>query len=400
MRQKPDRPATSSHRCRRSARPVATQCRKAIWRRSLHRSMLGAAGERTSPRSDRLDRSVAGSTQPQTHVQKTRTGSTASAALAQGKKHAWRIRGPGDSTRNGSPRNPGLSLDSHDQPDSSTTGRFGRTPPRAKTAAGKRLVFGRRGRTESRAGQLRHHRGAGDSRRIGRDRFDRSFAAWRTDGGMDGPGYQRQDRGRASGGTLASGGPSRLRSVRQRQSFSRTATARRRGGASDTFVPEPWSHPCVCPAQRNGFSSGHRKFQRTVASEGLVAVRASFASWSGRPFREVHSRIPTTTCGSHRVGTRSTPLPKALASRSAKASHGNDHLLAADRQPRASKHAGPHIQRRSELAPSFGSRRCQPGLQHHSVLRLATTRSNQPASAEGSQIRASQKTISGVTLIL
>lgn len=397
MSQKPDRPATPSHRCRRSARPLATQCRKAIWRGSLHRSMLGATGERTPPRSDRLGRSVVGSTQPQTHGQKTRTGSAASAALAEGTKHTWRIWRPGDSTRNGSPRNPGLPLDSHDQPDSSTTGRLGRTPPRAKTTAGKRLVSGRRGRTQIRIGQLRHHRRSGDSWRLGRDRFDGSFAAWRTDRGMDGSGCQCQDRGRVSGGTLASRGTSRLCSVRQRQSFSRTATTRRRGGASDTIVPEPWSCSRVCPAQRNGFSSGHRKFQRTLASEGLVAVRASFASWSGRPFHEVHSCVPTTTCGSHRVGTGSTPLPEALASRSAKASRGNDNLLAADRQPRASQHAGPHIQRRSELAPSFGSRCCQPGLQHHSVLRPATARSNESAFAEGSSIHTSSEAISGVT---
>jgi hypothetical protein len=89
-----------------------------------------------------------------------------------------------------------------------------------------------------------------------------------------------------------------------------------------------------------------------------------------------------------------------LASRSAKTSHGNDHLLATHRQPRPRQHARTYLYRRSELASPLGSSRRRLGSGNRLFLRLATTRSNQPTPPERSRILASPKTISGVTLIL
>jgi hypothetical protein len=372
----------------------------AVWRRLVYRAALGRTSEGTTPGSRRLDGPIACAQADGTHCFGCRAVDLAVAASVEGKERFGRVRGCCHWTRTGSPRRPVSALDPDDRPYPPTLRGLGRSPSYAASATAARMVSSRGRRRPGRVGQLRHHRGSGDPRRTGCHGFDGSFAAWRVDGGVDSPGRQRQNGGRALGGTLAGRRPSRLRSVRQRQPFSRTATARRHGGTRDAVVSGPGDRACICAAQRNRFSGGHRKLQRPLAGEGLVAIRASFALRTGRPFRPLHRRLATASRDTHRSSAGPPSLSETLASRSSKTPRGNDHLFATHRQPGPRQRAWTYVYSRSELASPPDPRRCRSGSGNHPFLRPATTRSKQPAPPERSRIRTPQKTISGVTLIL
>src|SRR6202142_84091 len=395
MSQKADRRSTSPAGCRRSTQKSRGAFRGSSFRGFVvYRSILGSTGSRKTPRSRRLVGSFAGSLSPETHVAKNRTRSAAVAKMAEGTKRVGRIRSAGHPPRNAGPRDSAMSRDSYNQPHSATAWRLGWTLTRAPAATVERLVSRRRGRAKVRTGQLRHHRRLGDRRRLGSDRFDGSFAAWRADCGVDGAGRQRENRGGTSGGTLARRGTSRLRPVRQRHAFSRAASVHRYDWTCDAAVFEPGSRSRVRSSQRNRFPGGHRKFQRTVAIQGLVAIQAHFASWLGWAFRQVHCRFPKTPRPPHRVGAGPASLSQTLATRPAKTSDWHNYLFASHRQPGPCQRLGTLLYRRSKLASPVGSHRRRFEPEEYPLLCLATTRSNQSTSPEGSPVHTSPTAIS------
>ena len=105
-------------------------------------------------------------------------------------------------------------------------------------------------------------------------------------------------------------------------------------GRVTRLCSEPWHGSRVRPTQRDRLSSSHRRLQRPMASEGLVAVRASLAPRPGQPFRQVHRGGAAAPCCPYRIGPSTTAVSQAVAAGPATASSGEDHLPATHQWPR------------------------------------------------------------------
>ena len=396
MSQKADRQATSLHRCRGSARSLATQCGAAFWRDLVRRSTLGATGERASSRSHRLDGSLVGSANPQRTARKL-------------EQEVLRVR--------------------HWLREQSTLGEI--WPPairREMVARGIAAcpsiptisrILRRRGVLDGRRRVRRPPPLKGwcladvAERKVELDSFD-TIEGLAIRGGSD---VTVLTGVSLHGGLTAAW---TARAVSAKTVVERLVEHWRAVGLpgyaqfdNDNRFQGPRQHadvvgrvtrlclslgviPVFAPPNETGFQAAIESFNALWQTK----VWSRFEHRSLRGLAGRSARYIAASRQRRAARTESAParrLSKALASRSAKASCGNHRLLAADRRPRAGQHAGPHLQRRSELAPSFGSRRCQPGSQHDSLLRPATARSDASTPVEGGSVHTSSQAISGVT---
>ena len=191
MAQKRDTPAAACDGSRCATRSFPTLGSHSVRRCAWHSATLVQAGQGAASGSGRLEQSFAGSQAHRAYQGGNRTACAYDSPLAEGPQRVGRVRCGCNSTRDGSPRDRTVPVDSHHRPDSPTSRRLGWSQANASTAAATRLVPSRRGGQEGRIGQLRYHRRPGHSRRAAFDGLDRRFAAWRLGGGVAGCGLDQ-----------------------------------------------------------------------------------------------------------------------------------------------------------------------------------------------------------------
>ncbi len=310
MVQKQSHRTTTSDRGCGAARSVSAYRSGSLRRCALYRATMVSTCSGSKAESCRLERSFLGSPSNATYEGFPRAGGVDHPSSAEGPQPAGRVWRCGHSTRNGNPRDRAVALDFHDRPDSAASWCPGWPPTSSSSIAATRLVSSRGCSGKGRIGQFRHDRRSGNSWWAPCGRFDGNIAAWRSARNLDRPGRQRQDGGERPGGTLAFGRASRLRAVRQRQSVSRSSAVRRHRGTRDPVVLEPGRNACLCAAERDRFSGGHRELQRPVASQGLVAIHTRFDPRPEPAIGQVHRGGAKRSSARIEASPRRRPFPK------------------------------------------------------------------------------------------
>ncbi len=295
---------------------------------ALHRAALVSACSGPKAESCRLERSFLGSPSNATYERFPRAGGVDHTPSAEGPQRAGRVWRCGHSTRNGNPQDHTVALDFHDRPDSAASWCPGWPPTSSSSTAATRLVPSCGCGSKGRIGQFRYDRRLGNSWWAPCGRFDGNIAAWRSARHLDRPGRKREDGGQCLGRALAFDRASRLCAVRQRQSFPWSSAVRRYHRTRDPVVLELGRNACLCAAERNRFSGGHRELQRPLASQGLVANRTRFDLRPEPAIGQVHRGSAKAQQRPHRSRATSSPLSQTLASGPATSSARNDHLPA------------------------------------------------------------------------
>ena len=397
MAQKPH--ATTATRLGDRCAPwsLATCGCHSVWRDAVYRATLARAGQGATSGSSRLDGASTGSETHPTHRAGDRTTRAYDPAVAQGPQCVGRVRRGGNPTGDGCPKGRTMPVDPHDQPDSPTSGRLGWSQTNASDAAAERLVSARCRDREGRTGQLRHHRRLGDSRRAALDGIYGDFAAW-------GPACRfarttnfRKKHVGSTRGTLAGSGASGLCPIRQRQPLHGTASTLRRHRPCHPSLLESGSDSRVRGAHRTRFPGSDREFQRSLASEGLVAIRASFAAWFENTIGQLHCCRPKPRRRPDRSRAAATSVPQTLAAEPATTPRRQDHLPPTHQRQRPCQRSGACLPGRSALAASSRSRRGRPRCEPTSRLRPAKTQTDRSTAAEGHPLHPSMQEIQRVT---
>ncbi len=398
MVQKQSHRTTTSDRGCGAARSFSAYRSGSLRRCALYRATMVSTCSGAKAESCRLERSFLGSPSNATYEGFPRAGGVDHPSSAEGPQPAGRVWRCGHSTRNGNPRDRAVALDFHDRPDSAASWCPGWPPTSSSSIAATRLVSSRGCSGKGRIGQFRHDRRSGNSWWAPCGRFDGNIAAWRSARNLDRPGRQRQDGGERPGGTLAFGRASRLRAVRQRQSVSRSSAVRRHRGTRDPVVLEPGRNACLCAAERDRFSGGHRELQRPVASQGLVAIHTRFDPRPEPAIGQVHRGGAKAQQRPYRSLAAPSAVSKTLASGPATCSARNDRLLATYRRPRSGQPSRSCVCGRSTLAAPPRSCGGQFGRQHYPLLCLATPRANRSATLEQGVLHPAKTSLPRVTL--
>ena len=397
MDQKRHRRPSPSDGCRSAPRDYSARSRGSLRCGLVHGPTLGFPSQGPAARSRRLERSIATPQANATHESGHRTQSSRRSTAVEGTQCSGRIWRRSHLSENAMRPRQYMPFGANDRTDSPTKWRLGRQAPPTASSTASRMVFADFGRRQSRAGQFRHDRRPGDPRRPAFVRFDRNIASRRIVERLAGTVDFGQIGRREARRTLARSGAARLCSIRQRSTFHRPATVpgHRWKGVSIVFA-------VVCGSrfrttQRNGFSGGHRKLQRTLAIQGLGEVRTQDASYLAESVGQIRYSDPRAKRGTHRIGTASAPVSQTLATRSAEAPAGDHRLHSAYQRQRLRQHAGPMFPRGSSLAASSGSCGSRSVVRCDSNIRTPPTRTHRATPAQSGAIRTPKKKVYGVT---
>ena len=370
---------------------------RSVWCCASHRATLGRAGPGTTFGSGRLERAPANSETHQAYRSDHRATGVDDSAMVEGSQCTRRVRCCCDPTRDGSPRSPCLSVDSHHRANSRTS--RGTRRPQAPAPAGPaaKLVPSRRGGREGRIGQLRYHRRSGDPRRAAFGRFYWGFAAWGLGGGLAGTLCICQEYTGCSAGTLAGSGTACLRPIRQRQPLHGSPSACRCRWPRDPHVLEPGRDSRVRCAYRTRIPGSHRKPQRPLAGQSVVPIRTSLPARSENPIDQVHRRRSKPSCRADRIGTLAAPVSQTMAIEPAKTSARQDHLHPTHQRQGSRQPAGTHLHRRSALASPPRPRRGRSQRKSTLLLRPAKTRTDRSTAPERGSVYPPPETIQRMT---
>ena len=382
---------------RRAPWSLATCSCQSVWCDVVHRATLARAGRGATSGSGRLDRASAGSETYPTHQAGARATRAYDPPVAQGPQCVGRVRRRGNPTGDGRPKGRTMPVDPHDQPDSPTSGRLGWSQAKATATTTERLVSAGCRSRDGRTGQLRHHRRLGNPRRAALDGVYRDFAAWRPACRVARTADFRQKHAGGTRGTLAGSGASRLCPIRQRQPLHGTSPTPRCHRPRHSSLLEPGGDSRLCGAYRTRLPGSHRELQRSLASQSLVAVRASFPAWSENTIGQLHRRRPKPCCRPNRSRAAATSVSQTLATEPATTPPRQDHLPPTHQRQRPCQRSGASLPGRSTLAASPGSRRGRPRRGPTSHRRPAKTRTDRSTTAEKRSLHTSIQAVQRVT---